>query len=157
MKRLHVSIAVAAEDLTASVAFYTSLFGMPPSREEPDYAKWMLDDPRVNFALSTRNRVPGVHHLGIQVESVGELAEISSRVEAAGESTFEETDTTCCYARSDKVWLRDPQGVPWETFFTKADATVYGSDNAFDEREQPAAKCCKPAADGSAEAASGCC
>lgn len=159
MKRLHVSIAV--DDLAASINFYTSLFGAPPTREEPDYAKWMLDDPRVNFALSARNRGQGLDHLGIQVDTEEELAEVASRAKAAGESTFEQSDTTCCYALSDKVWLRDPQGVPWETFFTKAGAAVYGSDTAFDEMNGSGEKCCVPAEDGppdpQAEPASGCC
>lgn len=159
MKRLHVSIAV--DDLAASIAFYTSLFNAPPTREEPDYAKWMLDDPRVNFALSARNQGRGVDHLGIQVDSEEELAEVASRAKAAGESTFEQNNTTCCYARSDKVWLRDPQGVPWETFFTKAGAAVYGSDTAFDQMNNAGEKCCLPAEDGPAEEppvrASGCC
>jgi catechol 2,3-dioxygenase-like lactoylglutathione lyase family enzyme len=124
MKRFHVHVAV--EDLAAATRFYAGLFGQPPSVARPDYAKWMLDDPRVNFAISTRARAPGLAHLGIQVDSADELAEVHSRLEAAGETLHDKGTTTCCYAESDKGWVIDPQGIAWETFFTHGEATTYG-------------------------------
>jgi catechol 2,3-dioxygenase-like lactoylglutathione lyase family enzyme len=124
MKRLHVHVAVA--DLGQSVRFYSTLFGTDPSVQKPDYAKWMLEDPRVNFAISTRGRKPGVNHLGIQVESREELAEITDRLKAAQHTTEDEAAATCCYAQSSKTWSEDPQGISWETFFTFGSATVYG-------------------------------
>ena len=124
MKRLHVHVAVA--DLGQSVRFYSTLFGTEPSVQKPDYAKWMLEDPRVNFAISTRGRKPGVNHLGIQVESREELAEITDRLKAAQHTTEDEAAATCCYAQSSKTWSEDPQGISWETFFTYGNATAYG-------------------------------
>ncbi len=126
MKRLHVSIGV--EDLDASLAFYTTLFGTPPTKQKPDYAQWMLDDPRVNFVLDGRVNDRGVGHLGIQVDSAEELAEIADRLEAAEQSVFSQKDAACCYARSDKAWSRDPGGVPWESFYTFGEETTYGTD-----------------------------
>ena len=116
MKRFHVHAHV--EDLEKSIAFYSKLFGAEPARVERDYAKWMLDDPRVNFAISARNRASGVDHIGIQVERSAELQDLAARLKAAGADTFDQEATTCCYARSDKTWVRDPSGVKWETFFT---------------------------------------
>jgi catechol 2,3-dioxygenase-like lactoylglutathione lyase family enzyme len=116
MKRFHVHAHV--EDLNASVAFYSRLFGAEPSRVESDYAKWMLDDPRVNFAISTRGGKPGVDHLGIQADDAQELAELKARALAADRSLLDEGATTCCYARSEKHWVTDPQGIAWEHFQT---------------------------------------
>jgi hypothetical protein len=135
MKRLHLHVAV--EDVGKSIGFYSTLFGAAPSVTKDDYAKWLLDDPRVNFAISRRGRAGGVDHLGIQVETAAELSELASRLKAAGETTFDQAATTCCYARSDKAWVSDPSGVRWETFFTFGDATSYGEDPALDA--EPAA------------------
>lgn len=126
MKRLHVHVAV--DDLARSIGFYSTLFGAEPMVRQPDYAKWMLDDPRVNFAISDRARAPGLDHLGIQVESREELDELAARLKAAGETTRDQEATTCCYAQSDKAWVNDPSGLRWETFFTFGAAVVYGED-----------------------------
>ena len=126
MKRLHVHVAV--EDLNRSIGFYSTLFGAPPSVVNDDYAKWMLEDPRVNFAISDRARVTGVDHLGIQVERHEDRAELAGRLKVAGEVTRDQTATTCCYAKSDKAWVNDPNGVRWETFHTTGEAVVYGED-----------------------------
>jgi catechol 2,3-dioxygenase-like lactoylglutathione lyase family enzyme len=138
MKRLHVHVAV--DDLDKSIGFYSTLFAVPPSITRPDYAKWMLDDPRVNFAISARGAVTGVDHLGIQVESDGELRELAGRLKAAGEATRDQEATSCCYAQSNKAWVNDPSGIRWETFFTFGEATVYGQD----EPAPAAAKCVIP-------------
>ena len=144
MKRLHLHVTVP--DLPRSIAFYEVLFGAPPSVTKADYAKWMLDDPRVNFAISSRARAPGVDHVGIQVESLRELAELAARLKAAGETTFDEAASTCCYARSDKSWVADPAGVRWETFFTYGEATTYGESTSLAELEaSQAAACCSGA------------
>jgi catechol 2,3-dioxygenase-like lactoylglutathione lyase family enzyme len=143
MKRLHVHVAV--DDLAPSIRFYATLFAAEPSVVKPDYAKWMLDDPRVNFAISARGRTKtGVEHLGIQVETEAELAEVYERLGRADRPTVEEKATTCCYARSDKQWIADPQGVSWETFLTHGEATVYGHGGAGElvQEKQPAAACC---------------
>lgn len=124
MKRMHLHVNVA--ELTASVRFYETLFGQPPAVLKSDYAKWMLDDPRVNFAISTRGRAPGLDHVGVQVDEAAELADLAGRLKAAGAATFDEVATTCCYARSDKSWVTDPSGLRWETFFTFGEATTYG-------------------------------
>lgn len=124
MKRLHVNLSV--EDLDASVRFYSTLFAAEPTVLKHDYAKWMLDDPRVNFAIGRCGSRPGVEHLGIQVEDAAELDEVYQRLEEAGGATLDEGETTCCYARSTKQWISDPQGVLWETFLTHGAAPVYG-------------------------------
>lgn len=125
MKRLHVHLAV--DDVEQSKRFYSTLFGAQPTVVKSDYAKWMLDDPRVNFAISAKgNRQGGIEHLGIQVESPEELKEVYGRIKAAEAPTLEEGHTTCCYARSEKSWVTDPQGVAWEAFFTYGDSTAYG-------------------------------
>lgn len=125
MKRFHVHVGVA--DLDASIAFYSGLFGTEPSVTKPDYAKWMLDDPRINFAVSQKcGAEKGVEHLGLQVDDAAELAEVYGRLEAAGAPVLEEGETTCCYAKSDKSWIADPDGVVWEAFLTHGDSTVYG-------------------------------
>jgi catechol 2,3-dioxygenase-like lactoylglutathione lyase family enzyme len=129
MKRLHVHVSV--EDLAQSVRFYSTLFSTEPTVLKDDYAKWMLEDPRVNFAISTGSGAAGISHLGIQAEDEGELAEVYERLSPAERPVIEENDTTCCYARSDKQWIADPQGVPWETFFTHGEATVYGQSAAL--------------------------
>jgi catechol 2,3-dioxygenase-like lactoylglutathione lyase family enzyme len=129
VKRLHVHVAV--DDLNRSIGFYSTLFAARPSVLKDDYAKWMLDDPKVNFAISTRNgRTDGVDHLGIQVETDGELRELASRLKAAGETTADQEATTCCYAKSNKSWVNDPSGIRWETFFTFGETTSYGEDQA---------------------------
>jgi catechol 2,3-dioxygenase-like lactoylglutathione lyase family enzyme len=126
MKRLHVHVAV--DDLDRSIGFYSALFAAEPSVRETDYAKWMLDDPKVNLAISARGRSKGVDHLGIQVESDDELRELAGRLKAAGEETHDQEATTCCYAQSNKAWVNDPSGLRWETFFTFGSATQYGED-----------------------------
>src|SRR6516164_6648916 len=128
MKRMHLHVSVP--DLAQSIDFYATLFGAPPSVVKPDYAKWTLDDPCVNFAISQRGAAAGVDHVGIQVETAAELGELASRLKQAGAQTFDEAGTTCCYAQSDKSWVRDPAGVRWETFFTFGEATTYGDDPA---------------------------
>ena len=142
MKRLHVHIAV--DDLDKSIGFYSTLFGAQPSVLKDDYAKWMLDDPKVNLAISQRGRIAGIDHLGIQVDSDGELRELASRLKSAGERTRDEEATTCCYAQSNKAWVNDPSGVRWETFFTFGDATTYGEDEPPQEAI-PQSSCCTPA------------
>lgn len=124
MKRLHLHIAV--DDLNRSIGFYSTLFGTEPSVVKDDYAKWMLEDPRVNLAISSRGRVAGVDHVGIQTDTAVELSDLAVRLKSAGETTFDQEATTCCYARSDKSWVVDPSGVRWETFHTLGEATTYG-------------------------------
>ena len=126
MKRLHVHVAV--EDLADSIRFYSTLFGVRPSVLEADYAKWMLDDPRVNFAISKRGQTPGLDHLGLQVESDGELREVAEQLRAAGQDVLEQKNAACCYTRSDKAWVADPQGLRWETFRTFGSLTTFGED-----------------------------
>ncbi len=130
MKRLHVHVAV--DDLDRSIGFYSTLFAAEPTVTKPDYAKWMLDDPRVNFAISMRGTAAGVEHLGIQVEDAGELAEVYGRLAKADAPVVEEGKTTCCYAKSEKSWITDPQGVVWETFLTEGESTSYGTSATID-------------------------
>lgn len=137
MKRLHVHVSVA--DLSRSIQFYSTLFGTEPSVQKPDYAKWMLEDPRVNFAISARGHAPGVDHLGMQAEDPAELEAIGERLKAAEALAKQEQDTTCCYARSDKYWAEDPQGVRWENFLTHGEAETYSLP------QPPAKTCCNPA------------
>jgi catechol 2,3-dioxygenase-like lactoylglutathione lyase family enzyme len=146
MKRLHVHVGV--NDLDQSIRFYSTLFSAEPIVVKNDYAKWMLDDPRVNFAISAGNHArKGIEHLGIQAESPNELSEVYERLKAADRPVIEEGKTTCCYAKSEKSWIADPDGVVWEVFFTNGEATVYGdspslsviSNNAADDA------CCAPA------------
>jgi catechol 2,3-dioxygenase-like lactoylglutathione lyase family enzyme len=124
MKRLHVHVGVS--DLEQSIQFYANLFASEPTVRKHDYAKWMLEDPRVNFAISSRQDGGGVRHLGIQVESAEELSEVYARLRKADAPVLEEGKTTCCYAKSEKSWITDPQGVSWETFFTTGESTTYG-------------------------------
>ena len=123
MKRFHVHAHV--DNLQASVAFYSKLFAAEPARLEADYAKWMLDDPRINFAISTQGGRTGVDHLGLQSDSEDELAELKARADAAGMTLHGVGETSCCYARSDKHWVTDPQGIAWEHFRTLADIPVF--------------------------------
>lgn len=139
MKRFHIHTHV--QDLKASIAFYTKLFGAEPSRVESDYAKWMLDDPRINFAISTRGGKPGIDHLGIQADTEEELAELRARAEAADLALQDEGQTSCCYARSDKHWITDPQGLAWEHFHTLADIPVFSEKPAAPTQ---ASACCAP-------------
>ena len=144
MKRFHVNVAV--DDLAQSVRFYSTLFATQPTVLKPDYAKWMLEDPRMNFAISRRDGKPGVQHLGIQVENRTELAEVYGRLQQAEGPVIEEGETTCCYAHSEKSWIDDPQGVQWETFLTSGESTVYGTDEVRPKAEKlaEAAACCAP-------------
>lgn len=123
MKRFHVHVNVDALD--ASIRFYSTLFGAEPTVVKPDYAKWMLDDPRINFAISQRGRAAGVDHLGLQAEDAADLDAIGQRLHAADAVALAEKATTCCYARSDKFWAEDPQGVRWESFHSFGEATTY--------------------------------
>jgi len=151
MKRLHVHVSV--RDLDASVRFYSSLFATTPAVRKTDYAKWMLDDPLVNFAISTRGATAGIEHLGIQVADAGELQEVYERLKKADGPVLEEGETVCCYAKSEKSWIEDPQGVRWETFLTTGESTVYGS-----EAPASAAACCVPTvASSEVGAAASCC
>lgn len=147
MKRLHVHVGVA--DLNQSIAFYSTLFAAQPTVVKNDYAKWMLDDPRVNFAISSGDHArKGIEHLGIQVESGDELADVYDRLKAADRPVLEEGQTTCCYAKSEKSWIADPDGVVWEAFLTNGDATVYGDSPELAQlASENAAKgqCCAPA------------
>jgi len=123
MKRFHVHAHV--EDLARSVAFYSKMFGAEPTRLEADYAKWMIEDPRINFAISTRGGKPGVDHLGIQTDTEEELVELKARAKAADMALLDVGETTCCYAHSDKYWLTDPQGIAWEQFHTLGNIPVF--------------------------------
>jgi catechol 2,3-dioxygenase-like lactoylglutathione lyase family enzyme len=136
MKRLHIHVGV--KDLERSVRFYSTLFGQKPAKEKPGYAKWMLEDPRVNFAISTLTKSEGVDHLGIQVEEPKELEELTERLKKADMGLYDEGETTCCYARSEKAWVQDPSGVAWETYRTMADVEVFNDKTSVNED----AECC---------------
>ena len=156
MKRMHVHVAV--DDLQRAIGFYSELFAAKPSVTKSDYAKWMLDDPRLNFAISTRGRVPGLDHLGIQVENKSELHEVYGRLHVAGGKIVEQGQTCCCYAKSEKSWIDDPAGIAWETFLTTGESIDYGDGSGEREARVANAKaCCAPAAPVAAEAASACC
>jgi catechol 2,3-dioxygenase-like lactoylglutathione lyase family enzyme len=149
MKRMHIHVGV--EDLEASIRFYSALFGAAPVKTQGDYAKWMLEDPRVNFAISTR-AAKGIDHLGVQVDKQEELADIRERVKAAGLGVFDEGETVCCYSKSDKSWVRDPAGVPWEAYRTMEDVQIFSSKTAPGEKACCAAStdkapCCEPSAE----------
>lgn len=139
MKRLHVHVSV--DDLTKSIQFYSTLFAAEPTVTKSDYAKWMLEDPRVNFAISVRGSETGVQHLGIQVEDRADLADVYSRLQRAEAPIREEGATTCCYAKSEKSWIEDPQGIQWETFLTTGESTTYGAASARLNQGKP---CCEP-------------
>ncbi len=124
MKRFHVNVRVA--DLNKSIRFYETLFGKAPTVTKPDYAKWMLEDPRINFAISESTQLRGINHIGLQVDSQDELAEVQGRLDAAEEKTFRQPETECCYATSSKTWARDPDDVSWEMFVTHGQITHYG-------------------------------
>jgi catechol 2,3-dioxygenase-like lactoylglutathione lyase family enzyme len=152
MKRLHVHVSV--EDIPQSIRFYSTLFATEPAVVKPDYAKWMLDDPRVNFAISARGGQTGLDHFGIQVETPDELREVYGRLQKADRPVLEEGATTCCYARSEKAWITDPQGLSWETFLTSGASTVYGdsadlgairtASGGLAPSAAPAGACCAP-------------
>jgi predicted lactoylglutathione lyase len=159
MKRFHVHVAV--DDLKQSIGFYSALFAAEPTVIKTDYAKWMLDDPRVNFAISTRGRQPGLDHLGIQADSSAELKEIYARLHKAGGNIVEQGNTSCCYAQSEKSWIDDPDGISWETFHTTGESTNYGDGSGervarvaheksccapAPQAKEPAAACGRPAA-----------
>jgi len=143
MKRLHVHVAV--NDLAQSLRFYSALFGAEPTVTKDDYAKWQLDDPRVNFAISTRGKTAGLDHLGIQADNDAELEEIGSRLKQAELPTMAQKNASCCYAKSDKYWTLDPQGIAWESFHTLDTIPVFGADTASMPQERKAA-CCAPSA-----------
>jgi len=141
MKRFHIHVGV--QDLKRSVAFYSTLFGQKPAKLKGDYAKWMLEDPRLNFAISTRVKEQGVDHLGIQVDEDGELSEITERLKNADLGVFDEGEATCCYAESKKAWVQDPSGIPWEAYLTMADAELFKGKS---EETKSEAACCAPKA-----------
>ena len=154
MKRFHVHAHVT--DLTASIAFYNRLFAAEPTRVEADYAKWMLEDPRINFAISTRGGAPGVDHLGFQTDSTEELAELKTRAQAADMALLDEGATTCCYAASEKHWITDPQGIAWEHFHTLGNIPVFSENTAT--APSPASACCaSPSPQAAASAPAGGC
>jgi catechol 2,3-dioxygenase-like lactoylglutathione lyase family enzyme len=149
MKRLHVHVSV--EDLSASIRFYRTLFGAEPVVTKADYAKWMLEDPRVNFAISMDRQPVGVNHLGLQVDTDEELRGMRAQLEAADARMIEEAEQHCCYAKSDKYWVTDPTGIAWETFHTLGSIPVYGKDTPVFNHgastvplESDAAPCCIP-------------
>ncbi len=145
MKRLHIHVAV--EDLQKSIGFYSTLFGSEPTKLKADYAKWMLEDPRVNFAISARGAKPGVDHLGIQVDVEGELGELRERLTKADMQVFSEGETNCCYARSDKSWVQDPSGIAWEAYHTMADSELFNDAQPVKSEEAQAVTanaCCAP-------------
>lgn len=142
MKRFHVHVSV--DDLDANIRFYSSVFGLGPSVRKDDYAKWMVDDPRINFAISKRGAKPGLDHLGVQVDSEEELATLRGQVGQAEIAAFDQSGASCCYARSDKYWITDPQGIAWETFRTLHSIPVFGGDTQTGAA--PAMACCAPAA-----------
>ena len=142
MKRFHVHVGV--DDLAANIRFYTTVFGIPPTVEKSDYAKWMIDDPRVNFAISQRGLKAGIDHLGLQVETNDELTQMRGQVSQAEIAALDQTEASCCYAKSDKYWITDPQGIAWETFRTLDSIPVYG--NTVREQTAEKAACCAPAA-----------
>lgn len=150
MKRFHVHLHV--DDLARSIGFYSKLFAAEPTRVESDYAKWMLDDPRLNFAISTRGSQPGIDHLGFQTDDAEELATLKARAESADMALLDEGSATCCYARSEKHWVTDPQGIAWEQFHTLGHIPVF-REAAPAGAGETAAACCTPATATAAEAA----
>jgi hypothetical protein len=170
MKRFHVHVSV--NDLSESIGFYSKLFGARPTVTKEDYAKWMLEDPRINFAISQRGHAAGVNHLGFQVDSEPELKVLREQAEQADLAALEEQGTACCYAKSDKYWVQDPQGIAWETFHTLGAIPVFGEDAAATKRaedgaccvplahqagDKAAAACCVPNMKAKAESATACC
>lgn len=157
MKRFHIHVGV--KDLGKSVAFYSTLFGQKPAKIKADYAKWMLEDPRLNFAISTRTNSDGVDHLGIQVDEESELTELTQRLKGAELEVFGEGEATCCYAESNKAWVKDPSGLAWEAYRTMGDADVYSEaakkTSATEVKSE--ASCCAPSAPVAAPAKKSCC
>jgi catechol 2,3-dioxygenase-like lactoylglutathione lyase family enzyme len=141
MKRLHLHIGV--DNLDASIRFYSALFSAQPVKVKEDYAKWMLDDPRINFAISTRSGKKGLDHLGLQVDDLSELEALRAQLSAANLSTHDEGETTCCYARSEKSWVTAPEGTAWEAYHTMADAAYFNADEKTGDTPKEAA-CCAP-------------
>ena len=140
MKRFHVNLTVA--DLKKSIEFYNTLFAAEPTVVKDDYAKWMLEDPRINFSVTESSRSSGVNHVGLQTDTLDELNEIQDRLYAAEQKTFEQPAAECCYAKSTKTWVRDPDEVAWETFVTHGQITHYGSDKVPGNEEQNGERCC---------------
>lgn len=143
MKRFHAHIAV--DDLEANIRFYSAVFGVPPTVAKPDYAKWMIEDPRINFAISNRSAKTGLDHLGFQVDSDEELGELRQKVADAEIAALDQPFSECCYARSDKYWITDPQGIAWETYHTLGAVEIYGMD--MPKAAEPVAEraaCCAP-------------
>ena len=153
MKRFHVHLHVS--DLDQSIAFYSKLFAAQPTRTERDYATWMLEDPRINFAISTRGHQPGVDHLGFQVDDASELAELKGRAQAADLALLDEGATSCCYAKSEKHWVTDPQGVAWEHFHTLGNIPLFNEAEA--QTPATAAACCPTGAPSVSAPAQGAC
>jgi len=156
MKRMHIHIGV--ENLNQSITFYSALFGAEPVKTKTDYAKWMLDEPRINFAISTRAGKAGVDHLGLQVDEESELQELRERLKSADMSVFDEGETVCCYARSDKSWVEDPSGLAWEAYKTMEDVQLFSTST-----ESAEGACCAPEKKGQSdgcgpsESTTGCC
>ena len=153
MKRFHVNLSV--ENLAESIRFYTALFAMEPTVRKDDYAKWLLDDPRVNFAIAQRGHAPGVNHLGFQVDSAEELTAMRAQLTRADRALIEQTGASCCYANSDKYWITDPEGIAWETFHTLDAIPIYGDDTEITPKSSTCwvplkstgnAACCEPSA-----------
>lgn len=145
MKRMHINVGV--ENIDQSIKFYSALFGAEPTKAKPDYAKWMLEDPRINFAISSRSGKQGVDHLGVQVDEDSELAELRQRLESADMAIFDEGETVCCYAHSEKSWVRDPSGVAWEAFRTMDDVQLFSGTEEIrpvEATERPKSACCAP-------------
>jgi catechol 2,3-dioxygenase-like lactoylglutathione lyase family enzyme len=152
MKRFHVHVAV--NELADSVRFYSAIFGAEPTVLREDYAKWMLEDPRINFAISKRGHTAGVNHLGFQVEDDAELHSMRTRLDTADASLIEQTGQACCYAKSDKYWITDPQGIAWETFHTLESIPVYGEDTVAATKSSA---CCVPLAPTAKAEGASCC
>jgi catechol 2,3-dioxygenase-like lactoylglutathione lyase family enzyme len=155
MKRMHIHVGV--EHLDQAIAFYSALFGEQPTKIKSDYAKWMLDDPRINFAISTQGGSKGVNHLGIQVEEDSELEELRARLKAADLSLFDEGETVCCYARSDKSWIEDPAGIAWEAYRTMEEAQYFSRSGNAGEFVEPAIQNGASASAAPVERSGGCC
>jgi len=153
MKRFHVHVAV--DDIDASIRFYSAVFGAPPTVSKPDYAKWMLDDPRIHFAISRRGLPPGIDHLGLQVESDEELTALREQVGKAEIAAVHQPNARCCYTRSDKYWITDPQGIAWETFRTLDAVSVYGTPRPPVAIGQT--RCCAPVPAVESDTTTACC
>jgi catechol 2,3-dioxygenase-like lactoylglutathione lyase family enzyme len=149
MKRMHIHVGV--KNIEESVRFYSALFGTEPAKLKSDYAKWMLEDPHLNFAISTRGKAIGLDHMGLQVEDAGELNGLRDQMSAANISTHSDGETTCCYAKSEKSWVEDPNGIAWEAYHTMEDAQIYAAGDVFDEAccvpETSQGACCAPKPD----------